>query len=249
MRAANQERSTMKMVDIFETRIEEKIDPVIKVGEVQDEAKLASEFGSYVVTPIIERYVDEFLTGERRTFEDEVATLAARMRQQDREAGLAKHFVYDPDEKKHHLQALLGVKTVEFKGVEFDVRISMDGTMAAKAGDIEVRFFSPLAALGGVKVTDLEDQSLRTDEQNTIFVLCDRIPGFDQGLDRFLAMREVIHAWKGDSRRSEDARALAQALDRLNAQRRQLSRSRDDARCSAGSSPDPVIDGLSSFHE
>ncbi len=33
----------MKLADIFETRIEEKIDPVIKVGEVQDEAKLASE--------------------------------------------------------------------------------------------------------------------------------------------------------------------------------------------------------------
>lgn len=39
----------MKLADIFETRIEEKIDPVIKVGEVQDEAKLASEIGAYVV--------------------------------------------------------------------------------------------------------------------------------------------------------------------------------------------------------
>src|SRR3954468_1465701 len=54
-------RRTMKLVEIFETRIEEKIDPVIKVGEVQDEAKLASEIGAYVVTPTIERYIDEFL--------------------------------------------------------------------------------------------------------------------------------------------------------------------------------------------
>jgi hypothetical protein len=37
---------TMKLADIFETRIEEKIDPVIKVGEVQDEGKLASETAS-----------------------------------------------------------------------------------------------------------------------------------------------------------------------------------------------------------
>ena len=51
----------MKLAEIFETRIEEKIDPVIKVGEVQDEAKLASEIGAYVVTPTIEKYVDEFL--------------------------------------------------------------------------------------------------------------------------------------------------------------------------------------------
>ncbi len=50
----------MKLADIFETKIDEKIDPVIKVGEVQDEAKLASEVGAYVVTPTIEKYVDEF---------------------------------------------------------------------------------------------------------------------------------------------------------------------------------------------
>lgn len=51
----------MKIGEIFETRIEEKIEPVIKVGELQDERKLASEIGSYVVTPTIERYIDDFL--------------------------------------------------------------------------------------------------------------------------------------------------------------------------------------------
>src|SRR6266496_6506089 len=51
----------MKLAEIFETRIEEKIDPVIKVAEVQDDGKLASEIGSYVVTPTIEKYIDEFL--------------------------------------------------------------------------------------------------------------------------------------------------------------------------------------------
>lgn len=50
----------MKLAEIFETRIGEKIDPVIKVREVQDEAKLASEIGAYVVTPKIEKFVDEF---------------------------------------------------------------------------------------------------------------------------------------------------------------------------------------------
>jgi hypothetical protein len=58
----------MKLVDVFETRIEEKIEPVIKVGEVQDEAKLASEIGAYVVTPTIEKYVDEFLEHFTDTF-------------------------------------------------------------------------------------------------------------------------------------------------------------------------------------
>src|SRR5207245_1286174 len=111
--------------------------------------------------------------------------------------------------KKNHLHSLLGFETVPFKECEFEVRVGMDGTPALKNGHIEVRMYSPLAALGGMKVPDLEDQSLRVDEQQTIFVLCDRIPGFDQDLNRFLAMREVISAWKGDPHKSEEAHKLA----------------------------------------
>ena len=36
----------MKIGEMFETKITEKIEPVIKVGEVQDEKKIASEIGS-----------------------------------------------------------------------------------------------------------------------------------------------------------------------------------------------------------
>jgi Family of unknown function (DUF6079) len=67
----------MKLAEIFETRIEEKIDPVIKVGEVQDEAKLASEIGAYVVTPIIEKYVDEFLEHFTDTFRLQTTEIGA----------------------------------------------------------------------------------------------------------------------------------------------------------------------------
>ncbi len=38
-----------------------KIDPVIKVSETADEHKLAGEIGSYVVTPLIEQYLDDML--------------------------------------------------------------------------------------------------------------------------------------------------------------------------------------------
>ena len=48
----------MKLADIFETRIEEKIEPVIKVGEVQDEGKLASELGAYV-SPIVSNFAKQ----------------------------------------------------------------------------------------------------------------------------------------------------------------------------------------------
>lgn len=175
------------------------------VARIQPE--LDKLIGAKMVARIGDEY--EFLTGERRTFEDEVATIAAQLKQQDREAGLAKHFVFDSEKKKNHLHSLLGFETVPFKDSEFEVRVSMDGTQALKNGHIEVRMYSPLASLGGVKVPDLEDQSLRADEQHTIFVLCDRIPGFDQDLNRFLAMREVVNAWKGDPHKSEEARKLA----------------------------------------
>jgi len=51
----------MRIGELFETKVEEKIEPVIKVGETADERKLAKEIGGYVVTPLIERYVDEYL--------------------------------------------------------------------------------------------------------------------------------------------------------------------------------------------
>jgi len=174
-------------------------------------ARIKPELDKLIAAKMVARIGEEyeFLTGERRTFEDEVATVTAQLKQQDRETGLTKHFVYDPDKKTNHLRSLLGFETVPFKDAEFEVRVSMDGTPALRNGHIEVRMFSPLAAISGTKVPDLEDQSLRAEEQNTILVLCDRIPGFDQELNRFLAMREVVSAWKGDPHKSEEAHKLA----------------------------------------
>jgi hypothetical protein len=62
-----------------------------------------------------------------------------KLKQQDREAGLAQHFVYDPDKKTNHLRSLLGFETVPFRDAEFAVRVSMDGTPALRNGHIEVR--------------------------------------------------------------------------------------------------------------
>ena len=58
----------MNIADLFETRVEEKIEPVIKVGERGDEHKLAAEIGSYVVTPMIEAYLDDMLEHYTDTF-------------------------------------------------------------------------------------------------------------------------------------------------------------------------------------
>lgn len=51
----------MFMKEIFEVRIEEKIDPVIKVGERQNDKKLAGEIANYIVTPALEKFFDEVL--------------------------------------------------------------------------------------------------------------------------------------------------------------------------------------------
>ena len=44
----------MLIKEVFATKIHEKIDPVVKVGELENEAKLSQELNSYVVTPKIE---------------------------------------------------------------------------------------------------------------------------------------------------------------------------------------------------
>lgn len=59
----------MRIGELFETKVEEKIEPVIKVGETADETKLAREIGSYVVTPMIEDYLDNFLEHFTDTFQ------------------------------------------------------------------------------------------------------------------------------------------------------------------------------------
>lgn len=58
----------MRIREIFDTQVEEKIDPVVKVAERQDETKLAAEIGSYVVTPTIEKHLDDFLEHYTDTF-------------------------------------------------------------------------------------------------------------------------------------------------------------------------------------
>jgi len=65
----------MFIKEIFETKIEEKIDPVIKVGERENDQKLAAEIGNFVVTDalgdllesVLEHYTDTILTSTDET--------------------------------------------------------------------------------------------------------------------------------------------------------------------------------------
>ena len=170
-------------VQALTNRIKPELDKLIK-------AKLVARMG--------EEY--EFLTGERRTFEEEVSEEAANIKWQDLQSGLAKEFA-TPE--------VLGFETIPLKGSEFQARMLLDGTVVTKNGFVDIRIHSPLDVLAGTKISDIEDQSLRPDEQQTLFVLCDRIPGFDEELKRYLAMRAVIDRWKGDPHKSQDALRLA----------------------------------------
>ena len=153
---------------------------------------------AHLVAKIGEEY--EFLTGERRTFEEEVADEKAGIKMQDMENGLANLAT----------SGILGFSTILYKNNEFVVKIFFDDKQVIKDGYVQIRVFSPLSALKGTKVTDLEDSSLRPDEQYSVFVLCDRIVGFDDNLKYYIAMQSVINRWKGDPHKSEPAHKLAQ---------------------------------------
>ena len=159
-----------------------------------------------MVAKIGEEY--EFLTGERRTFEDELATIEMQYRQQDRESGFAKHFIQEPG--SNYWRKWLDFDRIAYSGAEFGFKLRVDGTpVTGTQGHITVEFASPLKVGGGTTLADFETQSLQPDEANTIFFVSGKVRGFDQDLTRFLSMKEVIRNWVGDAHRSEEAKKLA----------------------------------------
>ncbi len=164
------------------------------IGRVQPElerliaARLAALIGSEY----------EFLTGERRTFEEEVAAEKASLRVPHLREGLAK-FVNSQT---------LGFTTIPYKGHEFQPRFYFDDTALNREGAIEIRVYSPFEALS-LQITDLENTSLRPENHTSLYVLCGRIPAFESILAYYLAMKAVVERWKGDPHKSEQARKLA----------------------------------------
>lgn len=173
-------------------RVEPELERLIK-------AKLVSRIG--------EEY--EFLTGERRDFEESVGKVETQILQQDREIGLATNFVSEPGHT--HWRKWLDFDTAPYLGAEFQFRLEIDDSpVPVRQGRFAVKLYTPLAAMSKVALDILEGQSLREEEKSTVFFLSGRVKGFDLELSRFLAMKEVIENWKGDSYKSEEARKLAQ---------------------------------------
>ncbi|MFH1983212.1 MAG: BREX system P-loop protein BrxC [Pseudomonadota bacterium] len=143
----------------------------------------------------------EFLTGERRTFEEAVDTVAHQLKFQDREEGLSKLI------STH----TLGFDTIPFKGHDFQVRLFFDNKLLAKNGHIEVRIISPFGHHSGQTITDYENESLKTEYHQALYIFCGRIPQFTDQLDRYIAMEEVVKKWQGDPGKSGVEHELANA--------------------------------------
>ena len=152
------------------------------------------------------------MTGERRSFEEEVTNVEQKdIRQQDKEVGLTKHFVHDAG--KAHWRNWFGSDVVNYHDQDFLFKMQIDDTaVPGSKGDIVLKLYTPLS-VGRTTLADLENQSLRPDEQATVFFLSGRINGFERDLTRYLAMKEVIGNWASDPHKSEEARKLAQERD------------------------------------
>lgn len=184
----------------------ESVDDDLPVVLSRIEPELDRLKAAGLVARIGEEY--EYLTGERRTFEEEVTTIEQQYMQQDRERGLKDHFVQEPG--KNHWKRWIDSDVVSYRNNEFFFKIAIDDSaVTGTKGDVTLKLYTPLS-IGRETLEDLENQSLRSDEQATIFFLSGRVNGFDQDLTRYLAMKEVIGNWKGDPHKSEDARKLAQ---------------------------------------
>ena len=178
-------------------RVQPELDRLIAAGLV---ARIGEEF--------------EFLTGEKRTFEEAVTTVEQQYKQQDRERGLADNFIHEAG--KSPWRAWLGSSVVAYHDQEFAFKLRIDDTLVpGTQGAVELKVYTPLSS-GRVTLDDLEGQSLRPDEQYSLFFLCGRVPGFDQALTRYLAMQEVIGNWAGDPHKPEEAHTLAQDRDTID---------------------------------
>jgi hypothetical protein len=141
----------------------------------------------------------EFLTGERRTFEEAVETIAAQLKFQDREEGLNKLI------STH----ILGFDTIPFKGHDFQARLSFDNKMLVKNGHVDIRIISPFGHYSGKTISDYENESLKLESNHAVYIFCDRVPQFSDQLGRYIAMKEVVDKWLGDPNKSATERELA----------------------------------------
>jgi len=136
----------------------------------------------------------EFLTGVRRSFEESVDAVSTQLKFQDREKGL-------DDLITTHM---LGFETIPFKGYDFPVQIFFDQKVLSKRGHIKIHIISPFARYTGKDIREYENESLKPENQQSVYIFCDRIARFGDHLDRYIAMKEVAESWSKPNKSVEE---------------------------------------------
>ncbi len=121
-------------IPIVLARIEPELTRLISAGLV---AKIGEEF--------------EFLTGERRTFEEEVTTIEQQYMQQDRERGFEANFIQEPG--KNHWRRWLDSDIVTYRDQEFVFNPVIDDTaVSGVKGDVKARVFEMVRTVKNAKI-------------------------------------------------------------------------------------------------
>lgn len=184
----------------------------LQIQDVDDEqtavrSHVEAELGRLMRAKLVSRSGEEYeyLTGERRTFEDAVATVEQQYEAPDLERGLFDHFVRG--DGRDHFSEWLGAATLEYLQRQFPIALAVDGRpVPGTSGGVTLDLTTPYGRLR-YDEQDLLDESLKN--PRTFFVVAGKVPDLERDLARYLAMREVADRWKSDPHRSEEARALA----------------------------------------
>ena len=146
----------------------------------------------------------EYLTGEKRSFEEEVASLMV-MDATEKEKGLFRFFV--KGDGKDHFIEWLGIASLEYLGNRFPFTLIIDcNPVTGTSGSVTLDLTTPYGRLAQKEDAILQN-SLTS--PNTLFVLSGRVQQLEQNLTRYLAIKTVAESWSGDSGKSEEARKLA----------------------------------------
>lgn len=147
----------------------------------------------------------EYLTGERRSFEEEVRTVEQELRKEDLTPRLFAQFVRS--EKRDYYDDWLGSAELSYLSTRFPVSLVVDGRpVPPTAGAVTLDVTTPYGRLRRGK-EDLVQLSLENPQ--AFYVLANLSPGLPNLLARYLAMQEVAASWKSNPQQSEEARALA----------------------------------------
>lgn len=177
-------------------------EPEIGILKRQVQTELIKLKNAKIIAPNGDEW--EFLTGERRNFEEQVDTVSKQLRYQEREVGLGE-FINTQ---------IIGFENVPFEGYDFPVKIQFDSISVSNRGYIDVKIIS-----GFQRLTDSNDikfwenESLKDENKHTFFIFSEKDGNFLEKFDRYLAMKEIVDKWKKEPNISEESKRLVEKKD------------------------------------